>query len=187
MRGACRGAAGRLDGRTTARVGSALDATEFRKTGEEKVGSTPTTHYRGRPPFSALTLEMSEDALRTAGTLRSMVGGEIPVPIDVWVDEQARAARVRMSLDLEGAASSVSTLALTGLGRPIEVTVPHGAVRSTPTRWGFTADGRGGCPAGPRGRVAGRPRGRGARCRTPPSGRPRPEASTHRSSLPRND
>ncbi|WEH41000.1 hypothetical protein [Streptomyces sp. AM 2-1-1] len=104
--------------------------TDFRAAGEEKTGSTPTTHYRGRLPFEALTLEMSEESLTTAKTLRQMVGGEIPVPVDVWVDGHGRATRIRMSLRIEGAATSVSTLTLTDLGRPVEVTVPGTATEA---------------------------------------------------------
>ncbi|MGW2282023.1 hypothetical protein [Streptomyces sp. NPDC001770] len=84
-------------------------ATDFRRAGEEKAEGTPTTHYRGRLPYEALTLDMSQKSSKTAGTLRDMMGGDIPVPIDVWVDGQGRATRVRMSLELEGTVSSVST------------------------------------------------------------------------------
>ncbi|MFD6528411.1 hypothetical protein [Streptomyces sp. NPDC060184] len=103
-------------------------ATDFDMSGTEKVGSAPATHYRGRLPYAALTLRMAKEPLETAEKLRDLLDGEIFVPVDVWVDRQGRAVRIRMTLQMGTAGSSVSTLTFTDLGRPVEVTVPHAEV-----------------------------------------------------------
>lgn len=53
-----------------------------------------------------------------------MMGGEIPATAEVWVDQRRRAVRIRLSLDIPGSVSSITTLTLTDLGRPVKVTVP---------------------------------------------------------------
>ncbi|MFF7363791.1 hypothetical protein [Streptomyces sp. NPDC008125] len=114
-------------------------ATDFTRTGPERVGSVPATHFRGQLPYEALTLKLAKKPLETTGKLRDLLGGEIFVPVDVWVDGQGRAVRIRMSLQMGATASSVSTLTLTELGRPVEVTVPHAEVEVGSDEMGMLA------------------------------------------------
>ncbi|MCX5398056.1 hypothetical protein [Streptomyces sp. NBC_00102] len=114
-------------------------ATDFTRTGPERVGSVQATHYRDQLPYEAITLKLAKKPLETVGKLREMMGGEIFVPVDVWVDGQGRAVRIRMTLQMGTAGSSVSTLTFTDLGRPVEVTVPHAEVEVGSDEMGMLA------------------------------------------------
>ncbi|MGW2304106.1 hypothetical protein [Streptomyces sp. NPDC001809] len=98
--------------------------------GEEKLDGVAVTRYRGLLPHSALTLEMGEETRAKADVLRTYFGGRIPVTVDVWVDGRERAVRVRLSTTIKNVMSSVTTLTLTELGRPVKVVVPTGAAAS---------------------------------------------------------
>ncbi|TXS32903.1 hypothetical protein EAO70_00210 [Streptomyces sp. adm13(2018)] len=100
------------------------------RVGEEKPGGAAVTRYRGLLPHSALTLEMGEETRAEADTLRTYFGGGIPVTVDVWVDGRERAIGVRLSMTVKDVMSSVTTLTLTELGRPVRVVVPAGASAS---------------------------------------------------------
>ncbi|KOX26948.1 MULTISPECIES: hypothetical protein [unclassified Streptomyces] len=96
----------------------------FERTGEEDLGGIRATRYRGLLTHAALTLRMTERAKGQGDRLRELMGGRIPATVEVWLDERKRAVRVRLALKVEGSVSSTTTLALTGLGEPVKVTVP---------------------------------------------------------------
>lgn len=107
---------------------------KFQQVGEEKLNGATVTRYRGLLPHAALTLQMEKAVRAKTDRLRDLMGGRIPATVDVWVDDRKRAVQVRLSMLIEGAASSVNTLTLTELGKPVKVTVPAGeAAESDPS------------------------------------------------------
>lgn len=96
----------------------------FTRVGEEKLNGAPVTHYRGHLPHAALTLEMAEERRAMVDKLRTLLGGPLPASADVWVDGRKQVVKVRLSLNIEGVPTSVNTLTLTDLGKPVKVTVP---------------------------------------------------------------
>ncbi|MFE5941969.1 hypothetical protein [Streptomyces sp. NPDC056480] len=96
----------------------------FQQVGEEDLNGSAVTRYRGLLTHEALTLQMNKEMRAKTDRLRDLMGGLIPATVDVWVDSRKRAVQVRLSMTIEGAASSVNTLTLTELGRPVKVTVP---------------------------------------------------------------
>ncbi|MFE3388665.1 hypothetical protein [Streptomyces anulatus] len=99
-------------------------SSEYDRFGTETVAGTTTTRYSAPLSHKALVLNMSEETREKSGQLRDMMGGEIPATAEVWVDQRKRAVRIRLSLDIPGSVSSITTLTLTDLGRPVKVTVP---------------------------------------------------------------
>lgn len=99
----------------------------FTRAGEEKLRGVATVRYRGLLPQQALTLEMEAERRKKIDQLGEMMGGALPVTADVWVDPQGRAAQLRLSLKIADQMSSVLTLTLSELGRPVKITVPTGA------------------------------------------------------------
>ncbi|MFE6068792.1 hypothetical protein [Streptomyces sp. NPDC056525] len=96
----------------------------FQQVGEEKLNGSAVTRHRGLLTHEALTLQMGKEVRAKTDRLRDLMGGRIPVIVDVWIDDRKRAVQVRLSMTIEGAASSVNTLTLTELGKPVKVTVP---------------------------------------------------------------
>lgn len=96
----------------------------YERFGTEKVAGAATTRYSAPLSHKALAFNMTKEARGKSDQLRDMMGGEIPVTTDVWVDAEGRAVRVRLSLDIPGSVSSTTTLTLSDLGLAVKVTVP---------------------------------------------------------------
>lgn len=92
--------------------------------GTEKVAGTATTRYHAPLSYRALVLNMTEEAREKSDQLRDMMGGSIPAATDVWVDGKGQAVRIRLSLNIPGSVSSITTLTLSELGRAVDVVVP---------------------------------------------------------------
>ncbi|MCX5300712.1 hypothetical protein OG898_30335 [Streptomyces sp. NBC_00193] len=95
---------------------------------EEDLDGVRAVHYRGTLPYEALTSRIAADKRAPLDTLRTQLGGELPVTTDVWVDGQGRVVRTHSTLDV-GGVKSVTTVAFTDLGKPVRVEVP--AARDT--------------------------------------------------------
>ncbi|MFI5807403.1 hypothetical protein [Streptomyces sp. NPDC051561] len=108
---------------------------EFRKAGEESLGGIRAVRYSGALPHDALTLDMEAEQRGKIGKLRDMLGRDLPVTAEVWVDPQGRTRQIRLAMKFEGEMSSINTLTLTDLGKPVKVTIPAAAttVPSTDT------------------------------------------------------
>ncbi|GGS52322.1 hypothetical protein GCM10010221_59240 [Streptomyces parvus] len=96
----------------------------YERFGTEKVAGAATTRYSAPLSHKALAFNMTKEARGKSDQLRDMMGGEIPVTTDVWVDGEGRAVRVRLSLDIPGSVSSTTTLTLSDLGLAVKITVP---------------------------------------------------------------
>ncbi|MGW0190049.1 LppX_LprAFG lipoprotein [Streptomyces sp. NPDC003362] len=91
--------------------------------GEETVRGVRTTHYRGTIDHDTLTLRMAGDVRAKTDQARDMLGSDLPVFADAWVDGQGRLVRVRMDLNMSGTRVTV-TMGLSDFGKPVKVTVP---------------------------------------------------------------
>ncbi|MFG3108587.1 LolA-like protein [Streptomyces tendae] len=96
---------------------------QVRHEGEETVGGVRAVHYRGMLDHDTLTLRMAEDVRKKTDDARDLLGSDIPVFADAWVDDRGRLVRTRMEFRLAGAGATVTTT-LSDLGEPVRVTVP---------------------------------------------------------------
>ncbi|MER0444377.1 hypothetical protein ABR738_07280 [Streptomyces sp. Edi4] len=103
--------------------------------GEEEVAGTHTVHFRGVLDHDTLTLRMAKETREKMAKARDLIGGDLPVYADAWVDQQGRLVQTRTSMDLGGSQATVTTV-LSGPGKPVQVTVP--ATDNTVPAGGFT-------------------------------------------------
>lgn len=96
---------------------------KVRREGEETVDGVRAVHYRGMLDHDTLTLRMAEDTRKKTDDARDLLGSDIPVFADAWVDDRGRLVRTRMEFGLAGARVTVTTV-LSDLGEPVRVTVP---------------------------------------------------------------
>jgi hypothetical protein len=94
--------------------------------GEETVHGVRAVHYRGTIDHDTLTLRMAEDVRTKTDQARDMLGSDLPVFADAWVDGRGRLVQTRMTLNMSGANVTV-TMALSDFGKPVKVTVPKAA------------------------------------------------------------
>ncbi|MGX1128805.1 hypothetical protein RKD49_000995 [Streptomyces glaucescens] len=91
--------------------------------GEETVHGVRATHYRGTIDHDTLTLRMADDVRTKTDQARDMLGGDLPVFADAWIDGRGRLVQTRMALNMSGTRVTV-TMALSDFGKPVKVTVP---------------------------------------------------------------
>lgn len=94
--------------------------------GEESVQGVRAVHYRGILDHRTVTLRMAPEVRTRMGQARDALGSDIPVFADAWVDDRGELVQVRMSVNMAGARSTL-TMALSGVGEPVRVTVPRAA------------------------------------------------------------
>jgi hypothetical protein len=70
--------------------------------GEEVVRDTETTHYRGTASMDAAFDQLEEQGLVDVEQFRKTVGelGIDEVPFDVWIDDEGRARRMKMTMPM---------------------------------------------------------------------------------------
>ncbi|MCX5254839.1 hypothetical protein OOK27_11745 [Streptomyces canus] len=71
---------------------------------------------------------------------RDALGSELPVFADAWVDGRGRLVQTRMSVNMSGARVTL-TMALSGIGEPVRVTVPRAADTIPVTKVGGILNG----------------------------------------------
>ncbi|WP_371674013.1 hypothetical protein OG985_43870 [Streptomyces sp. NBC_00289] len=70
-----------------------------------------------------LTLRMAQRVRKKTDQARDMLGSDLPVFADVWVDGQGRIAQARTMLNMSGLRVTVTTN-LSDFGKPVRVKVP---------------------------------------------------------------
>ncbi|MFJ9820147.1 hypothetical protein ACIRU3_33740 [Streptomyces sp. NPDC101151] len=92
--------------------------------GEETVHGVRAVHYRGMLDHKALTLRLARDVREKMDQARDIMGDDLPVFADAWVDGGGRLVQTRMTMNLAGGRVKV-TMALSELGAPVRATTPH--------------------------------------------------------------
>ncbi|MGW3206091.1 hypothetical protein [Streptomyces sp. NPDC001135] len=92
--------------------------------GEETVHGVRAVHYRGTLDHKTLTLRMARDVRAKMDRARDLLGDDIPVFADAWVDGRGRLVQTRMTLNLAGGRVE-ATMELSGLGTPVSVKTPR--------------------------------------------------------------
>jgi hypothetical protein len=93
---------------------------QIRTLGNERINSTPTTHYRAQVDLSRVAASMGADA-NDASALAQAVGRTLPV--DVWIDAQGRLRQLKVSLDLNTLHASQGATVPTPAGGTAVLTV----------------------------------------------------------------
>ncbi|MGW2423003.1 hypothetical protein ACWC0C_27780 [Streptomyces sp. NPDC001709] len=91
--------------------------------GEETVHGVRAVHYRGMLDHKTLTLRMAREVRSKMDRARDMLGDDLPVFADAWVDARGRLVQARMTLGLVAGQVKV-TMELSGLGTPVSVKTP---------------------------------------------------------------
>ncbi|MFG2274951.1 hypothetical protein ACGFNY_34885 [Streptomyces chartreusis] len=99
---------------------------EISREGEEKVHGVRAVRYRGILDHRTVTLRMASDVRTKMDQARDILGSDLPVFADAWVDDGGRLVQTRMSANLSGAQVTL-TMALSDIGEPVRVTVPKAA------------------------------------------------------------
>ncbi|MFF0304727.1 hypothetical protein ACFYTV_28965 [Streptomyces sp. NPDC004562] len=94
--------------------------------GEESVEGARAVHYRGILDHRTVTLRMAADVRTKMGQARDILGGDLPVFADAWVDGKGNLVQTRMSANMSGARVTVTTV-LSDIGEPVRVKVPRAA------------------------------------------------------------
>ncbi|MEU6533331.1 hypothetical protein ABZ869_29560 [Streptomyces sp. NPDC046928] len=94
--------------------------------GEEDVAGVRAVRYRGVLDHRTVTQRMDSDVRGKMDQARDILGGDLPVFADAWVDDKGNLVQTRMSSNLSGARVTVTTV-LSDIGKPVRVTVPRAA------------------------------------------------------------
>ncbi|MEV5342950.1 hypothetical protein AB0K93_31420 [Streptomyces sp. NPDC052676] len=113
---------------------------EITREGEESVHGVRAVRYRGILDHRTVTLRMARDVRVRMDQARDMLGSDLPVFADAWVDDRGRLVQTRMSANLSGARVTV-TMALSDIGEPVRVTVPPAADAAPVTEVGGILNG----------------------------------------------
>ncbi|WP_395570855.1 hypothetical protein [Streptomyces sp. BK79] len=105
-------------------LGQISEMRQVRREGEETVRGVRTVHYRGVLDHETLTLRMAEDVREKTREARDLLGSDLPVYADAWVDDRGRLVRTRTALDVPGVGVTV-TMDLSDFGKPVRTTVPR--------------------------------------------------------------
>ncbi|MEU6847703.1 hypothetical protein ABZ930_38170 [Streptomyces sp. NPDC046716] len=98
--------------------------------GRETVGGVRTTHYRGTLDNTALTRRMASEVRAKTDEGRKILGSDLPVFADAWIDAEGRVTRTRTDMNLAGVRITV-TLNLTDHGTRVTAEAPEPAVPVT--------------------------------------------------------
>ncbi|GAA3543796.1 hypothetical protein [Streptomyces osmaniensis] len=99
---------------------------EISREGEENVQGVRAVRYRGILDHRTVTLRMAPDVRTKTDQARDILGSDLPVFADAWVDDRGRLVQTRMSANLSGAQVTL-TMTLSDIGEPVRVTVPKAA------------------------------------------------------------
>jgi hypothetical protein len=94
--------------------------------GEESVEGVRAVRYRGILDYRTVTLRMHPDVRSKMDQARDILGGDLPVFADAWVDGKGNLVQTRMSANMSGARVTVTTV-LSDIGEPVRVKVPRAA------------------------------------------------------------
>ncbi|MEW2133662.1 LppX_LprAFG lipoprotein [Streptomyces sp. NPDC005435] len=94
--------------------------------GEEKIHGVRTVHYRGTLDNATLMLRAAKDIREQVNQARDILGEDLPVFADAWIDGHGRLVRTRLTVVLAGA-KMTATMNLSGFGEPVHVTAPKPA------------------------------------------------------------
>ncbi|MGW1540153.1 hypothetical protein ACWCPM_07795 [Streptomyces sp. NPDC002309] len=97
---------------------------EISRAGEEKVQGVHAVHYRGVLDHRTVTLRMAGDVRTKMDQARDMLGSNLPVFADAWVDSRGRLVQTRASVNMAGASATL-IMTLMDMGEPVHVTVPR--------------------------------------------------------------
>ncbi|GHE05064.1 hypothetical protein [Streptomyces alanosinicus] len=92
--------------------------------GVETVQGVRAVHYRGMLDHRTLTLRMAGAVRSKLDQARDILGYDLPVFADAWVDGRGRLVQTRTTLNLAGGRVQVTT-ALSRLGAPVSVKQPQ--------------------------------------------------------------
>ncbi|KUN01088.1 hypothetical protein AQI95_32955 [Streptomyces yokosukanensis] len=95
--------------------------------GEESVHGVRAVHYRGMLDHKTLTLRMADEVRSKMDQARDILGYDLPVFADAWVDGRGRLVQIRTTLNLAAGGVKV-TMGLSKLGAPVPVKTPRPAV-----------------------------------------------------------
>jgi len=99
---------------------------EVSREGEESVDGVRAVRYRGILDHRTVTLRMDADVRSKMEEARDILGGDVPVFADAWVDGKGNLVQTRTSVNMSGARVTVTTV-LSDLGEPVRVKVPRPA------------------------------------------------------------
>ncbi|MEU6548514.1 hypothetical protein [Streptomyces sp. NPDC046859] len=94
--------------------------------GEENVEGVRALRYRGILDYRTVTLRTHPDVRTKMDQARDILGGDLPVFADAWVDGKGNLVQTRTSVNMSGAQVTVTTV-LSGIGEPVRVKVPRPA------------------------------------------------------------
>ncbi|AWW35427.1 hypothetical protein [Streptomyces cadmiisoli] len=97
---------------------------EISQEGEENVQGVRAVHYRGILEHQTVTLRMAKDVRTKMDQARDMLGSNLPVFADAWVDGRGRLVQTRTSVNMSGTRATL-TMALSDIGKPVRATVPR--------------------------------------------------------------
>lgn len=104
-------------------VGAAKKVTDE---GTATVNGTPTTHYRGMLDHATTSLRLDRSTRGKIDEARELLGDDLPVFADAWVDDAGRVVRTRLTFDMAGAGMT-TTMTLSDFGKPVKATAPPAA------------------------------------------------------------
>ncbi|MBX9361077.1 hypothetical protein [Streptomyces sp. WAC04114] len=99
---------------------------EISREGEENIRGVHAVRYRGILDHRTVTLRMAPAVRTRMNQARDVLGSDVPVFADAWVDSRGRLVQVGMSVNMSGARSAL-TMTLSDIGEPVRVTVPRAA------------------------------------------------------------
>lgn len=94
--------------------------------GREKVNGASTTHYRGMLDHATATLRIAKSMREKADEARELLGDDMPVFADAWIDDSGRVVRTRLTFDMGGAGVTTTTT-YSDFGKPVKATAPPAA------------------------------------------------------------
>lgn len=111
-----------------------LGAGEMRKVGEERLRGTPSTRYRGVLDLAQAAAAAPPELGPSVEAARAALGGQ-PVPVEVWLDDEGRARKLRLETG-SGEGKGTVEMELFDFGVPADVVTPP-ASQVTDLTWLF--------------------------------------------------
>lgn len=94
--------------------------------GTAKMNGVPTTHYRGMLDHATATLRLEKSMREKADEGRELLGEDMPVFADAWVDDAGRVVRTRLTFDMGGTGVTTTTT-FSDFGKPVKAAAPPAA------------------------------------------------------------
>jgi hypothetical protein len=96
---------------------------DFREVGEEDVRGVSTTHYEGTVDLEQVAEQVPEEARESYRRLMEL-SGESEVPVEVWIDEEGLARRIRYQQTLADGTTMDLTQEYYDFGTEVDVEPP---------------------------------------------------------------